>query len=99
MGEGRARLALALGMISFFAVPLSYSWVFSPGSNPPWLTPVIAITEWGGLTAAVAAIWQGRRALALGATGPAATWAPRIGIATIVVYIAMLIAVSVIFRS
>jgi hypothetical protein len=99
MDEGRARLALALGVISFVAVPLSYSWVLSPGSNPPWLTPVIATAEWGGLAAAIAAIWHGRRALSLGATGPAATWAPRIGIATIVVYIAMLIAVAVVFRS
>ena len=95
---GRSRLALALAVISFVAVPVSYSWVLSPGENPHWLTPIIAVAEWGGLGCAIAAIVLGRRARAAAARDAAAIWAPRIGWATIGVYVAMLLALMVLYR-
>ena len=85
-------------MIAFVVVPVSYSWVLVAGHVPSWLYPVIAVAEWGGLAVAVVAVWLGRRARAAGAAGAAAIWAPRIGIATIVVYLATFVALLFTYR-
>jgi hypothetical protein len=92
-GATRERLALALAVIAFLALPVSYAWVLNPGRNPPWLPPVIAVAEWGGLACAVAAIW-----LAFRSRAPVAVWAKRIALGAILIYLAAFIALSATYR-
>ena len=96
--DRQASLALALSVVSFVVVPISYSWALSPGQNPPWLAPVIAVSEWGGLACAIAAIFISFRARVRGAQGLAATWAPRIALGTLVVYLVMLFVLLGLYR-
>jgi hypothetical protein len=92
--RSRGRLALSLGVVAFVALPFSYSWLLSPGEDPPWLWPVDAIAEWGGLGAAGASIWLTRQT-----RSPVAVRARRIAIAALAVYVVAFTALAVLYRS
>ncbi|HEX2626934.1 MAG TPA: hypothetical protein VHL56_08525 [Candidatus Limnocylindrales bacterium] len=81
-----ARLAFALGVMAFFALPISYQWTFRPSSRPPGTDALIPLLELGGIIAAGAALLLGRRARAAGDRSTGAVWGPRLGGAAIVGY-------------
>jgi hypothetical protein len=85
--ERLANVALGLAVIAFVAVPLSYSWALNPESAPAWLSPFVGIAEFGGLACAIVAALVGARARAAGLRTPAAVWAPRIALASILAYV------------
>lgn len=80
-------------MIAFVALPISYSWLLSPGEDPPWLTPVIAVAEWGGLACAAAALWLARRIHTR-----SSVIARRLAWASIVIYVATFIILAALYR-
>jgi hypothetical protein len=91
--SSRDRRAIALAAIAIVALPLSYGWLLSPGEDPPWLAPVIAVAEWGGLACASAAIWLSRRT-----QSPLAARARRIAIAAIGIYVLIWVALAALYR-
>ncbi|HJP87933.1 MAG TPA: hypothetical protein VJ850_02735 [Candidatus Limnocylindrales bacterium] len=82
-----ARLAFALGVMAFFALPISYQWTFRPSSRPAGTDGLIPILELGAIIAAGAALLLGRRARAAGDRSTGAIWGPRLGAAAIVGYV------------
>lgn len=80
---GGARLAFGLGVLSILLWPLSYAWLPSPGRNPAWVLVLVPVAESTAVGCAIAAIWLGLRARRSGPPSRAATWAPRLGAATL----------------
>ena len=94
----QANLGLGLGILSFVLWPFAYVWLLAPGRNPDWFAVLIPIAEWGAIACAIAAIWLGGNARRAGQTSPAATWAPRIGAATIVLWFVAFLVVAATYR-
>jgi hypothetical protein len=90
----QANIGLALSVVSLILIPFAYAWIPAAGHNPDWMGFVVPIGEWGGLACAVAAIWLGGNARRAGQTLPAATWASRIGAATIVLWFVAFLVVA-----
>ena len=94
----QANLGLGLGLLSFVLWPFAYAWLLAPGSNPDWFRILIPVAEWGALICAVAAIWFGVGARRAGVASRAARWAPRLGLATIGLYVLAFLAVAATHR-
>jgi hypothetical protein len=90
----RGRFALALALVALVGLPLSYSWVLSPGEDPVWLRPVIAVAEWGGLAAALAALWLASRTRAR-----AGVRAKRVALGALAIYAGTFIVLAAVYRS
>lgn len=72
--------------MAFLALPIAYQWTFRPSSRPPGSDVLIPILALGGVGAAAAALFLGRRARAVGDRSSGAVWGPRLGGAAIVGY-------------
>ena len=94
----QANLGLGLGLLSFVLWPFAYIWLLAPGNDPDWFRVLIPVAEWGALICAVAAIWFGVGARRAGLVSRGATWAPRLGLATIGLYVFAFVAVALTYR-
>lgn len=72
--------------MAFLALPIAYQWTYRPASRPPGAEILVQVFELGGMLAAAAALFLGRRARAAGERSAGAIWGPRLGAAAIVGY-------------